>query len=104
MVAIIVLIVLGLIVQVLLLALAAATGFCLCWCLPDVGLGTGILTGLIAGVAAIFFTAQIIKIGSIRMLEDSLNDQQEDDEDDILPKVHFTLAPASKNRRQRPKK
>jgi hypothetical protein len=102
MAAIIGLAVLCLVIQVLLLAVAAVIGFGLCWCIPDMNIGNGILIGLISSIASIYFTVQLVKLGYIGALEDALNDQDDKNEDD--PDVRLVLSPASKNRRQRSKK
>lgn len=102
MAAILGIIVLYFVLQLLLLTVAAAIGFSLHWCLPEVNIGTGILVGLLSSIATAYFLVQVMRIGFMKELSRDMDDWDEEDEEP--PELSITVPPPTKRRRRQSKK
>jgi hypothetical protein len=114
MIAILCIVALYLVIQFLLLVLAAVIGIGLHWCFPDLNIGHGILVGMISSVVSVYFLVQLMKVVQMGTWQDESldDDDDEDDEDDeeedddelpsdTLPDVRMARPLTPKERRQR---
>jgi hypothetical protein len=104
MAAILALILLYVVVQVLLLAVSVGIGFILQWFIPDLGIGTGILIGLVSTVASAHCLVQLIRFASAHAMEEIEPTDLDDDEDEAMPVLHVALPPLMKRRRRHSKR
>jgi hypothetical protein len=99
MAAILGMLVLNLLLQLLLLAVAAVIGFVLHWCFPAMNIGTGILIGMLSSIASAYFLAQLMRIASESGVD--LFDEADENDEDEQPEICFALPPIAKPRRRR---
>ena len=89
-----------LIFQVILLTVAVAVGSGLCWCIPDLSIGHGILIGMVSSIACGYFLVQIVRVKRMEMLEGYLDEQTDEDEDDESAEADINMLPLTKRRRR----
>ena len=80
--------------------MAVAVGSGLCWCIPDLSIGHGILIGMASSIACGYFLVQIVRAKHMGMLEGYLNEQTDEDEDDESAEAYISMPPSTKRRRR----
>jgi hypothetical protein len=95
--AIVSVLVVFLVVEALLLAVAAAIGLGLNWCNPEIEIGMGILIGVVSSTVAAYTLVRILTMEWHYEIDD-------EDQDDLSAEATVDLAPPASRRRPRSKK
>lgn len=93
-----------LVLQTILLAVGVGVGLALHWCVPGLTVDMGVLVGVLSTIASAYFLARMTRARYLDMIEDSLADQEDEEQDEDLSELSFAFRPPAKRRPRKSKR